>query len=279
MLSTAPAQEPRKVRALYDFEAAEDNEMTFKAGEVLLVLDDSDTNWWKGQNHRGEGLFPSNFVTADLSAEPENLTKPIKNVQFADEAVALAKVEEEKKEQQLEIDEMKIDRLLHLLHEADPEDPSQDSAEMLNLEQLVNQMGPLIDSELERVDRKHAQLTKLSTDLVDAINLYHTLMRDDRSMMMGPSGYGAGPGPAASMSYGPQHMPQQQQQPIYSLPGVFTHQMPNMYQMQQQQHQQQNQMPGGPNSMPPYGMPQMRNDMSQMSVGGNYMQIFSIVFV
>lgn len=39
-------------------------------------------------------------------------------------------------------------------------------------------MGPLIDAELERVDRKHAQLTQLSTNLVDALSLYHSLMRD-----------------------------------------------------------------------------------------------------
>lgn len=39
-------------------------------------------------------------------------------------------------------------------------------------------MGPLIDQELEKVDRRHAQLTKLGTELVDALNLYHTLMRD-----------------------------------------------------------------------------------------------------
>lgn len=39
-------------------------------------------------------------------------------------------------------------------------------------------MGPLIDAELENIDRKHAQLTQLSGDLVEALNLYHTLMRE-----------------------------------------------------------------------------------------------------
>lgn len=171
-----PATEPRKVRALYDFEAAEDNELTFKAGEVIMVIEESDPNWWRGTNHRGEGFFPANFVTADLSAEPEDLslkeTKSSKKaVQFTDESQNL-------QSQPVEINEDSIDRLLFLLHEADPSDPSQDSEEMLRLENVVNQMGPLIDSELERVDRKHAQLTQLSSDLIDTINLYHSLMRE-----------------------------------------------------------------------------------------------------
>ncbi|SPP81732.1 signal transducing adapter molecule 1 [Drosophila guanche] len=191
----APAAEPRKVRALYDFEAAEENELTFFAGEIIHVMDDSDPNWWKGFNQRGEGLFPSNFVTADLSVDPERLDinqqhktgaapKDVNSAttsqQKTDPAAAAAAAAASA--QPVEIDEAKIDRLLHLLHEANPEDPSQDSDEMLRLEQEVHQMGPLIDAELERVDRKHAQLTQLSSDLVDAINLYHGLMRDDRAV-------------------------------------------------------------------------------------------------
>lgn len=86
------------------------------------MLDDTDPNWWKGYNDRGEGLFPSNFVTADLSAEPESTRHDTKkkSVTFSNNSIV-----EDSKPEAVEIDEEKIDRLLYLLHEANPEDPSQ----------------------------------------------------------------------------------------------------------------------------------------------------------
>jgi signal transducing adaptor molecule len=184
--TASKAPESRKVRALYDFEAAEDNELTFKAGEIIMVFEETDPNWWRGSNHRGEGYFPANFVTADLSAEPEDLTQKDTQKSIKENATNISSTNEERRnEQPVEINEEAIDRLLFLLHEADPEDPSQDTDEMMRLENFVNQMGPLIDSELERVDRRHAQLTQLSSDLIDTINLYHSLMRDTEKINMG----------------------------------------------------------------------------------------------
>lgn len=116
----APKKEGRKVRALYDFEAAEDNELTFSVGDIIYVLDDSDENWWTGHNEHSEGLFPSNFVTADLNVEV-GTTHP---QQHMNEEINRNDGSNQQTEF-IQIDEMKIDRLLYLLHEANPEDPSQ----------------------------------------------------------------------------------------------------------------------------------------------------------
>uniref|UniRef100_A0A0R3WTF8 SH3 domain-containing protein n=1 Tax=Hydatigena taeniaeformis TaxID=6205 RepID=A0A0R3WTF8_HYDTA len=98
------------VRALFDFEAAEDNEITFKAGEIFTLLDDSDPNWWKGSNRNGEGLFPAQFVTRDLGGEKEKA-----------ETKEEAKVEEgeESSREPVKIDPQLVENCLEMLGDAD----------------------------------------------------------------------------------------------------------------------------------------------------------------
>lgn len=158
-------KESFKVRALYDFEAAEENELTFKAGEVIVVTDDRDENWWSGNNHRGDGLFPANFVTKDLDAPLEAANG--KSVQF-DDQVRVKFLEEEV----TEVDENKIDRLLQLIHEADPTGVTPDSDELLMLEDQCGKMGKLVDKELERLDRIQVSLNMANRQLTEAMREY-----------------------------------------------------------------------------------------------------------
>lgn len=53
------------------------------------------------------------------------------------------------------------------------------------------QMGPLIDQELEKIDKRHAALTGANKQLMDAMNLYHSLMKDSFPMSTYYSGFSA----------------------------------------------------------------------------------------
>ena len=108
---------------------------------LVHVIDDSDPNWWKGSNQRGEGLFPANFVSSDLEVEPEvslpgrdGSSSSSRRVQFNEQVVVTTLEETASSEAELEIDEAKIDKMLHLLHEADPTGDRPDPDEMKLLE-------------------------------------------------------------------------------------------------------------------------------------------------
>lgn len=59
-----PMQKARRVRAMFDFAAEADDELEFKSGEIIEVLDTTDPSWWKGSLRGRLGLFPSNYVSS-----------------------------------------------------------------------------------------------------------------------------------------------------------------------------------------------------------------------
>uniref|UniRef100_A0A8C2Z258 Osteoclast-stimulating factor 1 n=1 Tax=Cyclopterus lumpus TaxID=8103 RepID=A0A8C2Z258_CYCLU len=56
-----------QVEALFDFEAKEDGELSFKRGNIVQVLDQSGAGWWKGTCNGQTGMFPNNYVTQSVS--------------------------------------------------------------------------------------------------------------------------------------------------------------------------------------------------------------------
>lgn len=55
----------QKCQAIYDCEADNEDELTFRAGEVIIIVGEEEEDWWEGEidgePHR-RGVFPKNFV-------------------------------------------------------------------------------------------------------------------------------------------------------------------------------------------------------------------------
>lgn len=52
-----------RVRALYDYQAEDDTELSFEPGDIISDVEPIDKAWWRGSNQDGhQGLFPANYV-------------------------------------------------------------------------------------------------------------------------------------------------------------------------------------------------------------------------
>ncbi|KAM0253935.1 hypothetical protein ACHAQJ_007058 [Trichoderma viride] len=61
----APASAGPTATALYDYEAAEDNELSFPEDATVTNLEFPDEDWWFGHYGGHSGLFPANYVKLD----------------------------------------------------------------------------------------------------------------------------------------------------------------------------------------------------------------------
>jgi signal transducing adaptor molecule len=81
----APVQQPMpsgttaatvsRVRALFDFHATDPDELTFRKGDIIAVLESVYKDWWKGLLRGQTGIFPLNYVEKLADPTPEELQR------------------------------------------------------------------------------------------------------------------------------------------------------------------------------------------------------------
>uniref|UniRef100_A0A8C1L6I9 Intersectin 2a n=1 Tax=Cyprinus carpio TaxID=7962 RepID=A0A8C1L6I9_CYPCA len=59
-----------QVIAMYDYKAANKDEMSFQKGQLITVLNKDNPDWWKGEVAGVIGLFPTNYVKMTTECDP-----------------------------------------------------------------------------------------------------------------------------------------------------------------------------------------------------------------
>lgn len=59
-----PAPKPNMplCKAVYDYDATDTDELTFKEGDVIEIIKEDPSGWWRGRLKGREGLFPNNYI-------------------------------------------------------------------------------------------------------------------------------------------------------------------------------------------------------------------------
>ncbi|KAM4529304.1 intersectin-2a isoform 2-T2 [Fundulus diaphanus] len=59
-----------QVIAMYDYAAANQDELSFSKGQLINILDKTNPGWWKGETNGVTGLLPTNYVKMTTESDP-----------------------------------------------------------------------------------------------------------------------------------------------------------------------------------------------------------------
>ncbi|XP_071335113.1 intersectin-2a isoform X2 [Trachinotus anak] len=59
-----------QVIAMYDYAAANRDELSFSKGQLINILDKTNPDWWKGETNGVTGLLPTNYVKMTTESDP-----------------------------------------------------------------------------------------------------------------------------------------------------------------------------------------------------------------
>ncbi|GAA5827009.1 hypothetical protein JCM5353_008884 [Sporobolomyces roseus] len=180
---------PTRVEALFDFTGQTPEELEFKRGDVVKVIECLYQDWWKGELRGRTGIFPRNHVQPLPDLPPTPQTNPYSQTQ--------TQTQQPMTEQDLEAEVFgqiaNVDRLLQLMHSL--RETGQDFADNDELTDLYNSsmmLRPRVVQLIRKYDQKKSELSGMNEKVMQARGIYE--------QMTGAS------------------QPQQQQQPPYSHP-------------------------------------------------------------
>lgn len=61
-LEAASPDTGKRARAIYDYQADGEDEISFDPDDIIEDIDEVDEGWWMGTCHGQRGLFPANYV-------------------------------------------------------------------------------------------------------------------------------------------------------------------------------------------------------------------------
>lgn len=144
-----------KVRALYDLISYEPDELSFRKGDVITVIESVYRDWWRGFLPNGTiGIFPLNYVTPIVRKSPEELRK--------EEAIERRILEHESK---------KVDRLMALLLS-----PNADENEVTALYNEIVPLRPQVGKFIDKYGGRKEELMQLHTLVNKELKEYNELV-------------------------------------------------------------------------------------------------------
>lgn len=169
----------KKVCALYDLISYEPDELSFKKGDIITVIESVYRDWWKGLLPTGRvGIFPLNYVTPVVTKSPEEVSREIAMEKYFQD-IKLRKVE----------------KLLALLS------TNPDQAPEETVTQLYNEIIPVRSNLAKFIDKYSTRKDELR-DLHDKVNnetkVYDRLIdsivgQNTHSLHVGPLPYPTNP--------------------------------------------------------------------------------------
>lgn len=142
-----------KVRALYDLISYEPDELSFRKGDIITVIESVYRDWWRGSLANGKvGIFPLNYVTPIINKSPKEIAEELDQ-----ENLILAQLK-------------KIDRLLALLS-----GPGADEDEVNGLYNEILPLRPSLAKSIEKYSVRKEELMALNSQLNGQVKYYNEL--------------------------------------------------------------------------------------------------------